>query len=111
LLRFASMVNGVTGLAVTNVDGLDEYDELKICVAYEIDGERHELPPADRSFWDRARPIYETLAGWKQDTTTCTEYAQLPENAKAYLSRLSKLCDAPIAFIGVGPDRQQTLAL
>lgn len=109
LLRFACMVNGVTGLAVTNVDGLDEYDDLKICVAYDIDGTRHELPPADRSFWDRAKPIYETLPGWKQDTTACTSYHNLPENAKAYLTRLSELCDAPIAFVGVGPDRKQTL--
>jgi adenylosuccinate synthase len=109
LLRFACMVNGVTGLAVTNVDGLDEYEELKICVAYDIDGTRHELPPADRSFWDRAKPIYETLPGWKQDTTACTAYSDLPTNAKAYLTRLSELCDAPIAFVGVGPDRKQTL--
>jgi adenylosuccinate synthase len=109
LLRFACMVNGVTGLAVTNVDGLDEYEELQICVAYDIDGTRHELPPADRSFWDRAKPIYETLPGWKQDTTACTAYSDLPTNAKAYLTRLSELCDAPIAFVGVGPDRKQTL--
>jgi adenylosuccinate synthase len=109
LLRFACMVNGVTGLAVTNVDGLDEYDDLKICTAYDIDGIRHELPPANRSFWDRAKPIYETLPGWKQDTTTCTSYSDLPPNAQAYLQRLSVLCDAPIAFIGVGPDRKQTL--
>jgi adenylosuccinate synthase len=109
LLRFACMVNGVTGLAVTNVDGLDEYGELKICVAYDIDGIRHELPPADRSSWGRAVPVYETLPGWKQDTTACTRYEQLPPNAKAYLTRLGELCDAPLAFIGVGPDRLQTL--
>lgn len=111
LLRFACMVNGVTGLAVTNVDGLDEYDELKICTAYDVDGTIHELPPADRSFWNRAKPVYETLPGWNQDTTTCTKYEELPENAKAYLNRLSQLCEAPIAFVGVGPDRKQTLSL
>ena len=109
LLRYACMVNGVTGLAVTNVDGLDEYDELKICTGYSIDGTLHDLPPADRNFWDRATPVYEILPGWKQSTTACTAYDQLPENAKAYLSRLSQLCDAPIAFVGVGPDRAQTL--
>lgn len=111
LLRFACMVNGVTGLAVTNVDGLDEYEELKICVAYEVDGVRHELPPADRSFWNRAKPIYETLRGWKVDTTKCRDYKDLPEAAKLYLTRLSQLCDAPVAFVGVGPDRDQTLKL
>lgn len=111
LLRFACMVNGITGLAVTNVDGLDEYDTLQICTGYDIDGTVHTLPPADRKAWDRAVPVYESLPGWKSDTTGCTSYGELPENAKAYLNRLSELCGAPIAFVGVGPDRVQTLAV
>ncbi len=111
LLRFACMVNGVTGLAVTNLDGLDEYDTLRICTAYEIDGVRHDLPPADRSAWDRAVPVYESLPGWKSDTTGCKRYEDLPTAAKAYLSRLAELCDAPLAFVGVGPDREQTLVV
>jgi adenylosuccinate synthase len=109
LLRFACMVNGVTGLAVTNVDGLDSYETLQICTGYDIDGVVHTLPPADRSFWDRAVPVYESLPGWCCDTTGCTSYGQLPDRAKAYLNRLSELCGAPIAFVGVGPDRIQTL--
>lgn len=111
LLRFACMVNGVTGLAVTNVDGLDSYETLQICTGYKIDGEIHELPPADRSAWDRANPVYESLLGWNSDTTDCSSYQDLPENAKAYLNRLSELCAAPLAFVGVGPDRAQTLAI
>lgn len=111
LLRFACMVNGVTGLAVTNVDGLDKYETLKICTGYDIDGTIHKLPPADRSFWDRAVPVYEEIDGWQSDTTGCTTYDQLPENAKAYLTRLGGLCGAPIAFVGVGPDRTQTLVV
>ncbi len=111
LLRFACMVNGVTGLAVTNLDGLDEYETLRICTGYEIDGTLHELPPADRKAWDRAVPIYETLVGWKSDTTGCKTYQELPAAAKAYLNRLSELCGAPIAFVGVGPDRIQTLVV
>jgi adenylosuccinate synthase len=111
LLRFACMVNGVTGLAVTNVDGLDAYETLQICTSYQIDGEIHTLPPADRSAWDRATPVYESLPGWQVDTTGCTDYEQLPANARAYLTRLSELCDTPIAFVGVGPDRSQTLVV
>ncbi|MGB6219595.1 adenylosuccinate synthase [Haloferula sp.] len=109
LLRHGCMVNGTTGLAVTNVDGLDNYETLRICIAYDIDGTHHELPPADRHAWDRAKPVYEDLPGWMSDTTACTSYDQLPENAKAYLQRLSDLCETPIKFIGVGPDRTQTL--
>jgi adenylosuccinate synthase len=111
LLRFACMVNGVTGLAVTNVDGLDEYETLQICTGYEIDGAVHPLPPASRSAWDKAVPIYESLPGWKSDTTGCTRFEDLPENARTYLHRLSELCGAPLAFIGVGPDRRQTLVV
>ncbi|MFT4175806.1 MAG: adenylosuccinate synthase [Luteolibacter sp.] len=111
LLRFACMVNGVTGLAVTNLDGLDAYETLQICTGYDIDGTIHDLPPADRSAWDRAVPVYETLPGWQTDTSACTRYDQLPENARAYLTRFSELCGAPIAFVGVGPDRAQTLVV
>ena len=104
LLRFACMVNGVTGLAVTNLDGLDAYESLKICTSYEIGGVIHELPPADRAAWDHAVPVYESLPGWCEDTTACTSYDQLPERAKAYLNRLGELCGAPVTFVGVGPD-------
>jgi adenylosuccinate synthase len=111
LLRFSCMVNGVTGLAVTNLDGLDAYESLQICTSYDIGGTIHTLPPAERSAWDRAVPVYETMPGWKTDTTACTRYDQLPDQAKAYLSRLGELCGAPIAFVGVGPDRIQTLVV
>lgn len=111
LLRFACMVNGVTDLAVTNLDGLDEYETLSICTHYEVDGEKYDLPPACRAAWEKAMPVYETLPGWKLDTTQFTSYEQLPEQAKAYLQRLSELCGARISFVGVGPDRAQTLVV
>ena len=109
LLRHGCMVNGTTGLAVTNVDGLDNYETLRICTGYDIDGTVHELPPADRHAWDRAVAIYEELPGWQQDTTDCKDFDDLPVNAKAYLQRLSDLCGTPVKFVGVGPDRTQTL--
>jgi adenylosuccinate synthase len=109
LLRFACMVNGVTGLAVTNLDGLDAYDTLRICTGYTVDGVLHTLPPAVRDAWDRIVPVYETLPGWLSDTTGCSRYADLPAQAQTYLARLAELCGAPIAFVGVGPDRAQTL--
>lgn len=111
LLKFSCMINGVTDLAITNLDGLDERETIDICVAYEIDGERHDYPPADRTAWDRATPVYETLPGWKQSTEECTTYDALPENAKNYLTRLSELTETKIGYIGVGPDREQTIRL
>jgi adenylosuccinate synthase len=111
LLRFACMINGVTGLAITNLDGLDEYATLKICTAYDVDGQVVDLPPADRDAWDKAVPIYEELPGWQVDTTACRSYDELPANAKAYLTRFAELCGAPVAFVGVGPDRAQTIVV
>lgn len=111
LLRFACMINGVTGLAITNLDGLDEYETLKICTAYDVDGQIVDLPPADREAWDKAVPIYEELPGWQVDTTACRNYDELPANAKAYLTRFAELCGAPVAFVGVGPDRAQTIVV
>jgi adenylosuccinate synthase len=111
LLRFACMVNGVTDLAVTNLDGLDERTSIDICTAYRIDGEDHIYPPADREAWNRAEPIYETLPGWQEDTTACRTWESLPENARNYLTRLAELSGAPIKYVGIGPDRDQTILL
>ena len=109
LLRYACMVNGVTGLAVTNLDGLDERETIQVCTHYEIDGEKHEFPPSDRDAWDRIVPVYETLPGWKSDTTACTTWDELPENAQAYLNRLAELAGAPVSHVGIGPGRHQTI--
>ena len=111
LLRFACMVNGVTDLAVTNLDGLDELEEIQICRAYDLDGTEQSFPPAQRDAWERAKPVYESHAGWKSDTSDCRAWDDLPENAKAYLNRLSELAGAPIKYVGIGPDREQTILL
>jgi len=111
LIRFACMVNGVTKLAVTILDGLDSRDTIQICSAYNIDGELHTLPPADRSAWDRATPVYDELPGWKCDTSKCRSWDDLPQNAQRYLQHLSDLTDTKVGYIGVGPDRDQTIIL
>jgi adenylosuccinate synthase len=111
LLRFASMVNGVTDLAVTNLDGLDQREDIKICTAYEIDGVQHSFPPAYRDGWNRAVPVYETHSGWNSDTSGCRSWDDLPSQAQAYLNRLSELAEAPVKYVGIGPDREQTILL
>ena len=97
LIRYACMVNGVTDLAVTILDGLDERESIKVCVAYEIDGEKHDFPPANRAAWDKAVPVYEELLGWQADTTAARSWDDLPENARAYLTRLGELAGAPVS--------------
>ena len=111
LIRYACMVNGVTDLAVTILDGLDERESIKVCVAYDIDGERHEFPPANRAAWDRAQPIYEEFPGWQSDTTSARSWDDLPENARTYLTRLGELAGAPVSYVGNGPEREQTIVV
>jgi len=109
LLRYARMVNGIDELALTVLDGLDERDELSICTHYIIDGERVDLPPAAIEDLENAIPQFETMPGWKSDTTRCQSFDDLPEKAIAYLDRITELTGMPVTIVGVGPDRKQTL--
>ncbi len=109
LIRYAVMVNGVTDLAVTILDGLDERETIKICVGYNINGEVHEFPPAEREYWDQIVPIYQEMPGWKTDTTQCRTWDELPARAKDYLLRIEELTGAPVKYVGVGPGREQTI--
>lgn len=111
LIRYACMVNGVTDLAVTILDGLDERENIKVCVAYDVDGQRHDFPPANRAAWDKATPVYEELPGWQSDTTAARTWDELPKNAQAYLNRLGELAGAPVSYVGNGPDREQTIVV
>jgi adenylosuccinate synthase len=109
LVRYANIVNGTHELALTNVDGLDELKTIQICTAYELDGQRLDYPPAVAADWDRCTPVYEEMPGWLKDTTACTKFNDLPEQARAYLDRITELTGAPVTLVGVGPDRKQTL--
>jgi adenylosuccinate synthase len=109
LLRYARMVNGIDALAVTNLDGLDDHQEIRICTHYRLDGETLELPPASADDLARAEPVYESLPGWRKDTTACRTFEDLPQPALDYLDRLAELAGAPVTMAGVGPARDQTL--
>ena len=106
--RYSCMVNGVDLLAVTKLDVLDELDEIKICTAYRINGKDEENFPADTTLLDNVEAVYETLPGWKSDTTGAKCWADLPLNAQKYLERVATLLDAKIGIVSVGPDRDQT---
>src|SRR5207247_8877495 len=103
--RFSSRLNGFTGIAVTKLDQLDEMATLKICVAYEADGRQIRQMPSRLEALERCRPVYEELPGWQTDTQGARSYEDLPTNAQNYLQRLSQIVRAPIALVGVGPDR------
>jgi adenylosuccinate synthase len=107
--RYAVRINGLDCLAVTKLDVLDEVDDIKVCVAYEIDGQTcKELPSNARQF-ARCQPIYETLPGWKQSTEHCRSLDDLPKQALDYLKFLAELMAVPIAIVSLGASRDQTI--
>lgn len=108
-LRYAHRINGLTEMAITKLDVLSRFDTLKVCVAYELDGQRLETFPTDLSVLGRCRPIYETLPGWAQDITDARTFADLPRHACEYVARVEALVGIPATFISVGPGRAQTI--
>ena len=108
-VRFASGVNGLTGLAVTKLDVLDAFDELQVGVGYELDGEPLEGFPDSAGELDRVRPVCETIAGWEGATDGCRAWSELPEGARAYLERLQELAGAPIRYVSVGSARSEII--
>jgi adenylosuccinate synthase len=111
LVRRAAMVNGLTHLAITKMDVMDGFDEIKVCIAYEIDGRRIEQFPSQISVLEKVKPVYETLPGWKAPTVGVTEWQALPAKAKQYLERVAGLLDVPIGLISLGPKRHQTVRM
>ena len=109
VLRFSAMFNGFDEMAMTNLDGLDERETIKICTAYKMGDQILEYPPARIEDWELCEPIYETVPGWKQDISKCTTWEELPENCKAYVKRFGEIVGCPVGSVGVGPDREQTI--
>jgi adenylosuccinate synthase len=108
-VRYTARLSGVDKLAMMMLDVLSELDEIQICTAYELDGERIEVFPSHVDDLRRARPVYESLPGWKQDVTGAQRMEDLPAGALKYLDRISELVGPPVGIISVGPDRGQTI--
>jgi adenylosuccinate synthase len=111
MLRYSTIVNGYTELMLTKLDILSGFDELKIAVAYELDGEQIEYPPSTIAEVERVKPIYETMRGWHEDIQGARSVDDLPEAAVAYINRIAELCDVPVKIASVGPERQQVVTL
>jgi len=102
-------LNGYTEVALTKLDVLTGLDPIKICIAYEIDGETIDYPPEITTDFARCKPIYEDMPGWTEDITQAKSYDDLPENARSYVERLEDLLGVDISAVSVGPARDQTL--
>lgn len=110
-VNHARRTSGLTGVSIMLLDVLSDLKEIKICTAYTLDGKIINTIPATISELERCQPVYETLPGWQKDITQVTEYSQLPEQAKAYLNRISELIECEVYIVSIGPDRTQTLVL
>ncbi len=109
--RLSVRINGFTGAVITNLDILDTFPYIKICTAYELDGEKIEYFPDTVAALERCQPVYEEWPGWQTDTTNITDYEDLPEKARNYLARLEELIGCPLKLISVGQKREQTIML
>ncbi|MEO1185623.1 MAG: adenylosuccinate synthase [Cyanobacteria bacterium J06636_27] len=109
IARYAVRINGMDCLAITKLDVLDGLEEIKVCVAYEIDGERTEHFPTSARKFARCQPIYQTLPGWQQSTSDCRSLEDLPTQALDYLKFLAELIEVPIAIVSLGASRDQTI--
>ena len=107
--RYATRVNGVTDFVITKLDVLTGLDKVPVCVAYDIDGVRHDEMPVNQSDFHHAKPIYEELPGWWEDISRCRTFEELPENARRYVLRVEELIGARVSAIGVGPGRDEII--
>ncbi|TYB60648.1 adenylosuccinate synthase [Nonomuraea sp. PA05] len=111
IARYASRINGVTDYFLTKLDVLSGLERIPVCVAYEVDGVRHDEIPMTQTDFHHAKPIYEEFPGWQEDITSAKSFEDLPPNAQAYVRTLEEMSGAPISAIGVGPGRDQTIVV
>jgi adenylosuccinate synthase len=111
IARYASRVNGITDYFLTKLDVLSGLERVPVCVAYEVHGKRHDEIPMTQTDFHHAVPVYEYLPGWWEDISAVRDFAGLPENARDYVRAVEAMIGAPVAAIGVGPRRDQTIQL
>jgi adenylosuccinate synthase len=107
--RYSARVNGLTEFFLTKLDVLDSWERIPVCVAYEVDGVRHDEMPMTQTEFHHATPVYEYLDGWGGDISGCRTFEDLPKNAQAYVLALEEMSGAPFWAVGVGPGREQTV--
>jgi adenylosuccinate synthase len=109
--RHATMVNGIDELAVTNLDGLDSLETIKVCVGYRIGSKRYEYVPTDIDLFSRCEPVYVEFPGWRAPTNKIRKWKDLPAKARSYLKAIAELSGAKLTIASVGPAREQTITL
>ena len=109
--HYASIINGIDEIAVTNLDGLDSLETVKVCVAYRAGETRLDYVPADIEMLTKCEPVYAEFPGWRKPTGHCKKWHELPAKARSYLRALDDLTGARLKIVSVGPARDQTIFL
>ena len=111
LVRQALKTSGVTGIALTKLDVLDGFEEIKVCVGYELDGTRIDYLPSSEGAQARVKPIYETVEGWSETTAGARSWAELPAQAVKYVRHIEELVQTPVALLSTSPEREDTILM
>ena len=111
VVRYAGLLSGIDYMAITRLDILDGFDEIKMCVNYKYNGEILNEMPASLKVLAKVEPVYETFEGWKTDISKIRSYDELPENAKKYIKRMAEFTNINIGIVSVGPNRDQTIVV
>ncbi len=111
VVRYAGLLSGIDYMAITRLDILDTFDEIKMCVAYKYKGEILNEIPASLKVLAEVEPVYETFPGWKQDISKVRKYEDLPENARKYLERMAEVTGIDLGIVSVGPNRDETIVI
>ena len=109
--RYSVILNGIDELAITNLDGLDGVETIKICVAYRLDGKVLDFPPTDSEHLSRCEPVYIEMPGWMKSTEEAKKFSDLPPKARAYVKKIAELTGAKLSIVSIGPARAQTIRL
>ncbi|GGD68499.1 adenylosuccinate synthase [Microbacterium murale] len=109
ITRYATRINGITDLVLTKLDILTGLEQIPVCVAYDVDGERFDDVPVNQTDFHHAKPIYESFPGWSEDISTARTFEDLPQTAQEYVLALEKMSKTRISVIGVGPERDQVI--
>jgi adenylosuccinate synthase len=108
-VRYTAALAGADEITIMLLDVLSGLSEMKLCTAYEIDGQRTQHFPSDAFLLERCKPVYETIPGWTDDITACRKLNDLPAGARRYIDRIAELAGLKVSVVSVGPDREQTI--
>ena len=109
--RSSVILNGIDELAITNLDGLDGVETIKLCIAYRLDGKVLDFPPTDTEHLSRCEPVYIEMPGWLKSTEKAKKFSELPPKARAYVKKIAELTGAKLSIVSIGPARAQTIRI